>query len=367
MIKAIQESIRKALGLPGIEECGSSFGRWMERTLKYGGLAVFLILLVWWLLYLFFINPLLDGGNALETVLALGLFLMGVILVSYDMTALACFFQSPQKSEYYLATGVTRKDIVNDKGVLGEFYAYVLSRKLKIPHRTLYNVCIPMPNGSYQEIDAIIITNRWIHVLECKNRAGYFTGNFNSEIWVQHLGREEHRVKNIYKQNASHIAALEYFLKSRQVLPDMGVFCANSMLTGGEMRLDMGDINEMPADFGFGNYNLLKKSMEDMEKNQSAVRDDDFMEKVYRALLPYALFPKAKRESMLMERESRAKNKEFVRGNYKYYEFPNGIPGLTDDDTLLRQDKVFTQIKVDENERNPLWITIPYLRYEERR
>ena len=41
MIKAIQENIRKALGLPGIEECGSSFGRWMERTLKYGGLAGF--------------------------------------------------------------------------------------------------------------------------------------------------------------------------------------------------------------------------------------------------------------------------------------------------------------------------------------
>lgn len=107
MIKAIQENIRKALGLPGIEECGSSFGRWLERTLKYGGMAVFLILLARWLLYLFFTNPLLDANNVLETVLALGLFLMGVILVSYDMTARACFFQSPQKSEYYLATGLT--------------------------------------------------------------------------------------------------------------------------------------------------------------------------------------------------------------------------------------------------------------------
>lgn len=366
MIKKWLDGIRKALGLPGVEECGSAFGKWFNRTMKYGGVAVFFVLLVWGIFYLLFFKPLTDEGNFLEVLLLSILFVMAILLLGFDLTALACFFQNPQKSEYYLATGVTRKDIVNDKGVLGEFYAYVLSRKLKIPHKTLYNVCIPMPNGNYQEIDAIIITNRWIHVLECKNRAGYFTGNFNSEIWVQHIGNEENRVKNIYMQNESHIAALEYFLKSKGVIDEWDVYFYNTVLTGGELVLDMGDREERPLNFGFGNYNLIRKSIIELEK-EKVERESGFMDKVYMALLPYALFSKNQRGCMQVERERRSKNKEFVRGNYTYYEFPDGVPGLTDDNTLLRQDRVFTQIKVDDNQRNPMWVTIPYLRYEERR
>lgn len=232
--------------------------------------------------------------------------------------------------------------------------------------KTLYNVCIPMPNGNYQEIDAIIITNRWIHVLECKNRAGYFTGNYNSEIWVQHIGNEENRVKNIYMQNESHIAALEYFLKSKGVIDEWDVYFYNTVLTGGELVLDMGDREERPLNFGFGDYNLVRKSIIELEK-EKVERESDFMDKVYMALLPYALFSKNQRGCMQVERERRSKNKEFVRGNYTYYEFPDGVPGLTGDNTLLRQDRVFTQIKIDDNQRNPMWVTIPYLRYEERR
>lgn len=365
MLKELQEAIRKAMGIPSLEECGSFFGRWFNRTMKYGDALVFLMILAGWGFCYAYLHEFMEDANDIEKFLLEIIFVVAVIIIMYDTTALACFFQSPKESEYYLATGVTRKEITNDKGTLGEFYAYVLSRKLSIPHKTLYNVCVPMPNGNYQEIDAIIITNHWIHVLECKNRAGCFTGSFNSAIWVQHIGNEEYRGENIYLQNESHIAALEYFLKAKGVIPDESEYCYNSILTGGEFELDMRDIDRAPANFSFGNYNLLKKQIEKEEKRQRIERDHDFMEKVYMALFPYALFSKGKRNNMLSEREGRARNKEFVRGDYRYYKFPDGIPEITDTDTLLRQDNVFTQISVDDNKSNPVWVSMPHLRYEE--
>lgn len=364
MLAKWQEAIRRSLGLPGLEECGSVFGRWLERATKYGNALILLVMLVWFLLY-FSIESFLKDANSLESILIMVILCVAILLVLLDFTALECFFKNPKKSEYYLATGVTRKDIVNDKGALGEFYAYVLSQKLTIPHKTLYNVCIPMPNGNYQEIDAIIITNNWIYVLECKNRAGYFTGNFKSEIWVQHIGNEEHRVKNIYKQNQEHIFALECLLKSKEIIPSNDVYCVNDILTGGELRLDMGDSANRPAEFGFGDYNSLKGSILRLEKKSKEDRGKDFMEKVYRALLPYSLFDKQQRASMLSRREYLAEQKEFVRGNYRYYEFPNGVPGVTTENTLLRQDKVFTQVNFNINQEDSVWITIPHIRYVE--
>lgn len=366
MLTAILDNIRKALGLPGVEECGSRFGKWVERSAKYGDVGILAFLLVWFLFYFLFLGPAIENAGPIEGILLMLIFVMAYFFVAMDMTALGCFFRNPNKSEYYLATGVTRKDLVKDKGLVGEFNAYVLSEKLKIPHRTLYNVCIPMPNGNYQEIDAIIITNKWIHVLECKNRAGHFTGNYNSAIWVQHIGKEEHREKNFYKQNEEHIAALEYFLKAKGILDPWDIYCYNALLTGGDLMLEMGDREERPNAFSFGDYNLLKANIIKNEK-EPIERDTDFMEKVYQALLPYALLNKTQRAAMQNEREERAHNKEFARGNYKYYHLREGIPGVIQGDILLRQDKVFTQVKADENDRNPLWITIPYLRYQEGR
>ena len=366
MLTAIQDRIRRALGLPSVEECGTRFGKWTERSAKFGEAGFWLFLLGYWLVMLTFFNPLYEKANVVEQALLIIIFVMVMGFMLLDMTAVGCFFRNPKKSEYYLATGVTRKDLVNDKGLLGEFNAYVLSEKLKIPHKTLYNVCVPMPNGNYQEIDAIIITAQWIYVLECKNRGGYFTGSYNSQIWVQHIGKEEHREKNIYKQNEEHIAALEYFLKAQGILDPWGIYCLNVLLTGGELKLGMEDQQEAPNYFCFGNYNDVKSIITKQEAN-SVDREADFMEKVYQTLLPYALFDKNKRDAMQNERQARARNKQFARGNYRYYRFPNGIPGGTGEEVLLRQDRVFTQVKMDDNARNPLWITIPYLRYEEGR
>lgn len=289
-------------------------------------------------------------------------------LFDYDFDALLCYYN--KNSEYYRATGVTRNDILNDKGYAGEFNAYVLSKKIKVPHKTLYNVCVPMPNGSFQEVDAIIITPNNVYVLECKNRAGYFEIDYGKKYWTQYIGNQEHEVPNIYLQNEEHIIAIDNFLLSKKVI-DVSLIYLSLVLTDGDLFFN--DEVERPDNFCMGNLFYLAKGIEQKEHHSQSKYGDDFMNNVYMALLPYALNGKAAKQSMLNERERRGKNGEIARGNYRYYRFENGVPIvdnlrlalLTDENTLLRKDNVYTQIGFS-CDSFYYWFPVPNTTYNEK-
>lgn len=105
MLTAIQDRIRRALGLPSVEECGTRFGKWTERSAKFGEAGFWLFLLGYWLVMLTFFNPLYEKANVVEQALLIIIFVMVMGFMLLDMTAVGCFFRNPQKSEYYLATG----------------------------------------------------------------------------------------------------------------------------------------------------------------------------------------------------------------------------------------------------------------------
>ena len=343
---------------------GSGFMKGFKKFQQLGMWAYFLALLPYFLIMICFQGSY-NNATAIEKVLLIALLIMVLFLLTFDITAVACFFENPDKSEYFLATGVTRKEILNDKGLLGEFNAYVLSQKLKVPHKTLFNVCVPMPNGNYQEVDAIIITNNWLYVIECKNKSGVFTGDFEDENWVQSIGSKQHSVHNVYLQNQDHITAIEYYLKSKGVIPCVDIYSHNIMLTNGELRLNATN-GRVPIDFAFGDVSFIRKQIEKEEKGNEN-RGENFMEEVYMALLPYALNSKDKRDSMQATRENLSRNGEFKKGEYRYYYFPDGIAGITKEETVLRKNMVFTQISVTDSETSfPIWITTANLEYTER-
>ena len=74
------------------------------------------------------------------------LLLIANFAVVYDFDVIYAFWDAFKKSSYHLATGVTRKELYFEQGLQGEFKAYVLSRQLNVPHKVLFNVCIPMKN-----------------------------------------------------------------------------------------------------------------------------------------------------------------------------------------------------------------------------
>lgn len=295
--------------------------------------------------------------------MVLGWFSLLFMLI-YDCDVVQCLFD--ENSEFYRATGLTNEDILKDKGLAGEFNAYVLSKKLTIPHKTLYNVCVPMPNGNYQEVDAVIITSRTIFVVECKNRVGHFEGCYGAELWTQYIGGQQHDVPNIYLQNQEHIFAIEYFLKSQEIMPDFDT-CRNFLLTGGNFVLHTTD--HMPANFAFGDIDFLRKATMKCYNMAPECSIENFMEKAYMALLPYSLNSSGQKASMLREREMRAQNREFEKGQYRYYRCRNGVPVFenTKKECLFRKNEIYTQLLLEEEGKPGYWyITLPCIDYEER-
>lgn len=337
--------MRRLLKLPSFELCGSKiYKTWLNNRKIGKSSAVYWISGILLGILTLIVGHASNGFSWLVGFITLALF---ATLIAYDFDALLCYYN--KKSEYYRATGVTKEDISNDKGLAGEFNAYVLSKKIKVPHKTLYNVCVPMPNGNFQEVDAIIITPHLIYVLECKNRTGYFEIDFNKKNWIQYIGNQKHVFPNIYLQNQEHIIAIDNYLLSKKVFNESPIY-RNLVLTGGDFFCNT-DI-ETPEEFFLGDMFQMVKVIERNEQQVQKNRGEDFMNNVYMALLPYALNGKAAKENMVHEREMRGLRGEIVRGDYRYYRFKNDdsivedsiIALLSEKNVLLRKNNVYTQI-----------------------
>ncbi len=352
-----------SLSFNTIHVCGSKFSRWLRCFLRSDAEMPFTLSIIFGPItagLAFCISIAYKDNLLMQAAILVGWYML-MLLIVYDLDAVQCLFN--KKSEFYRATGHTKKDILRDKGLAGEFTAYVLSKKLNIPHKTLYNVCVPMPNGNFQEVDAIIITSHDIFVLECKNRSGNFSGHYTSQMWLQRIGSQKHEVPNIYLQNQDHIAAIEYFLKSKELMHEFGT-CHNMLLSNGRMSLE---VSGSAANFYYGDIDFLKKNIQEICTKASAREGEDvtFIDNVYLALLPYGLNGTSRKEQMLKEREAR--KKEFAKGEYCYYKFDGNTVDhekLYKGD-LLRKNKVYTQIVTPlKDGKSFYYITVPNMDYE---
>ena len=255
---------------------------------------------------LFNAQKVLEGdGNNIVKLLYIAVFgvymICAFIIILLDLDTTECYFLNYKKSSYYLSTGVRHKMLKKNKGLVGEFKAYVLSRTLKVPHKILYNVCVPMQNGSFQEIDALIITRKMLYVLECKNIDGKFIGEYTDKDWKQILGSQQHDKENIYIQNQGHTMALDYFLLTKGIIQNGQNVCINMALSSGSAEVPSKNI---PMDFRFGNVKILSNFINSYdEKYCSGVSGNGFMDTVYEELLPYSLYTDIERSNMVQERK----------------------------------------------------------------
>ena len=280
--------------------------------------------------------------------------LLAVFLI--DLDTMECYLFGYKKSNYALATGVNKKSIPKDKGLIGEYKGYVLSRGITVPHRVLHNVCVPMENGNYQEIDTISITSNIVYVLECKNRGGRFEGKYTDERWTQYIGSQVHECENIYIQNQKHTMALDQFLLRRGIIQNGDCVCINVVFSNADMKLPTQNV---PLDFVFGNLNYIRNYI---NKNDRAFDNGtdttSVMERIYEELLPYALYNEVERKNMLKEREARSINKEFTVGPFYEKTIAAGIPGVTQpgEAAHIRYNKIYTQVEVS-NGKASCWQT----------
>lgn len=129
---------------------------------------------------------------------------------------------APTRSENFFKPDPKFNDerIVNDpRGIFGEAAMMALTARVcdtdKRKYVLMRNLYIPARTG-YTEVDALLLHQSGIYVLESKNISGEISGGLENERWNQHLNeRTEHTFHNPIRQNIGHILALEHFLKIR--------------------------------------------------------------------------------------------------------------------------------------------------------
>ncbi len=117
-------------------------------------------------------------------------------------------------TEYYRQTHIPFHEMVADKGLCGEFLAYLYFSDLPVYNRVLMNAIIPRENGDFSEIDLICLTPGRIMVVESKNRGGRLRGNLSDPKWVQILPGCENPMGNPIMQNETHIFVLQNYINS---------------------------------------------------------------------------------------------------------------------------------------------------------
>lgn len=98
-----------------------------------------------------------------------------------------------------------------------------------------------------------------------------FQRTYTSQMWLQHIGSQEHEVPNIYLQNQEHIAAIEYYLKSKGLMHDFGT-CHNMLLSNSHMSLEL---SGSAANFYYGDIDFLKKNIQETCTKASARSGED--------------------------------------------------------------------------------------------
>ncbi|MGL4561039.1 MAG: nuclease-related domain-containing protein [Brevinema sp.] len=97
-----------------------------------------------------------------------------------------------------------------------------------------HDLYVPKNNGTFSQIDLVVLTKVGIVVIEVKNYSGWIFGNGNQTMWTKVLayGQEKYRFYNPIKQNISHINILKQYLRKYGKLPfySLVVFDGNCLL-----------------------------------------------------------------------------------------------------------------------------------------
>lgn len=144
-----------------------------------------------------------------------------VFLVGFNADRLRYAIQF-KNSAYYKNTGIRPSEIVQDKGLYGEYIGTMAAEKCLetngVRGRVFNNVLIPQHGGNFAEADIVSISAMGIHVIEAKARIGTFSGNYGDENWQQQAGAQVYTIKNPLWQNLWHCNYLSEYLHAN--LPD---------------------------------------------------------------------------------------------------------------------------------------------------
>jgi len=110
----------------------------------------------------------------------------------------------------------------SDRGTYSERNLVLKLLKSGIPSQTIFHdLYLRKPNGSYSQIDLVVVTTAGIIVFEVKDYSGWIFGKGFQEQWTQVLayGSQKYRFYNPIKQNSKHIVNVKNTRKQFENIP----------------------------------------------------------------------------------------------------------------------------------------------------
>lgn len=262
-------------------------------------------------------------------------------------------------SLYYQQTGYPFEEVAVDKEKTGKYLVEVGYQKARASFKSyrtyiFFNVLIPEENGSFQEIDAIVVFGSMIYVIEAKNRSGMYSMNgLAEEYWdFESYDGEKAKVYNPLLQNNEHVAALQHYLRDKL---DFEPFFFNFVSLAGNGTVNWNIPIDPLDELGLGcwrvtnNVSIEKTFTDDfgvfLQKMMAPGYDDGFpdyddkyAQMILKAMEPVLNEPMEERDRKIAERESNKDDK----GQRPYSYFFGMINGSVP--ILYRTNHVHSQV-----------------------
>ncbi len=114
------------------------------------------------------------------------------------------------------------KVTTSDRGAYAERSLIVKLLKYGVPAQTIFHdLYLKRPNGSFSQIDLVVVTTAGIIVFEVKDYSGWIFGKGYQSNWTQVLayGKQKYRFYNPIMQNNKHINDLKRTRKQFENIP----------------------------------------------------------------------------------------------------------------------------------------------------
>ncbi len=96
-----------------------------------------------------------------------------------------------KKSKYKEVSGNNFKETLHNKGNYGEFEIFHSLEKINAHIKILSNLYIPKEDGTFTEVDIVLLSRTGIYVIESKNYKGNISGMKMTDIGHSLFGQEK--------------------------------------------------------------------------------------------------------------------------------------------------------------------------------
>lgn len=260
-------------------------------------------------------------------------------------------------SDFYKFNQLPIEKVFTDKGLIGE---YLVEGWLKgyqrepgcgplcCPFSILYNLMIPEPDGSFQEIDMVVITQYCLFAIEIKNR------NYN--LHIEHWSDSNCVIngENAYSpimQNEKHITALRYLLLhseevkrnlqySPAILPINTVCLSPYASFDVSYEFDDWDLFSMESSdfFVLNGYNLTS-SMNNKLQRLMAIEYCEYIDigEIYNYLYPYCEISSTEKSMSMRYRDEYNQNSKKHPWKYYLVQYDTGLCKIARENGVYKQ------------------------------